>query len=316
MKIVFVIFLSLVVAMGAVASGNSEEAADDGMMKLGAIVQNSANESQAYWQKLFTKHAADYGFKCTQYDGKGDATVQSAAVRDCIAQEMDAILICTCDQAAVTPALTEAVSAGVVVGLLNATITPMGKENYTFYVGVDDVLAGQAAGKAFIEHFPNGAKIVEIGGGAGSSPALNRHDGFAQGIAGSNIEVIEYQACSDWIANEAMGIMENMIVKYGDQIEGVFCHWDNGATTIIQALQAANMNDVYIIGVDGCRAGFDQVRDGTQAVTIMQNFDKMIPQAIEDAMKAVKGESFPNPDLVEWDVVTIDNIDDFLYPQW
>jgi ribose transport system substrate-binding protein len=56
-----------------------------------------------------------------------------------------------------------------------------------------------------------------------------------------------------------MNIMDDFIVKYGDQIQGVFCHWDNGATGVIGALKNANMTDVFVVGVDGCRAGFDQV---------------------------------------------------------
>lgn len=298
------------------SSEEASEAASTGeTYKLGVVLQSIANESQAYWQILFNEFSADYGFDVTIYDGT-DATVQTTAVRDCIAQEDDVILICATDTSAVVPALQEAKQAGIIVGLINATIDPMDETDYDFYVGVDDVLGGQAAAEAFIKQFPDGANVVEIGGGAGSSPAINRHDGFVQGLEGSNINVLEYEACSDWIANEAMGIMENMIVKYGDEIDGVYVQWDNGATTAIQALQAADMNDVYVVAVDGCSAGFDQVKDGTQAVTVMQNFDKMIPQALADAQKAVTGQEYTQNDILDWEIVTIDNIDDFQYPQW
>lgn len=48
-----------------------------------------------------------------------------------------------------------------------------------------------------------------------------------------------------------MAIMEDFIVKYGDKIDAVFCHWDNGATGVINALENANMDGVYIVAVDG-----------------------------------------------------------------
>ena len=293
---------------------DAEDATEE-TYKLGVILQTLANESQAYWQILFNELSADYGFDVTIYDGT-DATVQCDAIRDNIAQDVDAILICVTDSSAVVPALTEAKQAGLVIGLLNTTIDVMDGTAHDFYVGVDDVLAGEAAASAFIANFPDGANVVEIGGGIGSSPATNRHDGFTSGLEGSNINVLEYQACESWIANQAMGIMENMIVKYGDEIEGVYVHWDNGATTVLQALEAAEMSDIFVVGVDGCRAGFDQVRDGTQAVTIMQNFDKLIPEALKITKNAVTGEAFDAENILDWEIISIDNIDDFNYPQW
>ena len=54
-----------------------------------------------------------------------------------------------------------------------------------------------------------------------------------------------------------------------------FCHWDNGAAGVIQALENAGMKDVYLVAVDGCRAGFKQVLDGKQSITIAQSFENI-----------------------------------------
>ncbi len=283
--------------------------------KLGVILMSLASGSQAYFQKVFNESSADYGFDVTVYDGT-DATVQSNAVRECIAEGADAIIISAADSASLIPALQEAKQADIRVGLIGSTLDIMDETTYDFHTGVDDYFAGKASSEAFLAQFPDGANVVEIGGKAGTSPATKRHDGFTEGLEGSGINVLEYQACSDWNANEAMGIMENMIVKYGDEIEGVYVHWDNAATTVIQALQAQNMNDIFVVGVDGCRAGFDQVKDGTQAVTIMQSLDARALKSLEVMQKALKGEAFDEMNMLDWNIVTIDNIDDFIYPEW
>ena len=143
-----------------------------------------------------------------------------------------------------------------------------------FFVGVNDNEAGESAAQAFLDAFPNGAKIVEIGGQAGHDTQIKLMMDLMKKIQGTNIEVIAYQATSAWSTAEAMAIMEDFIVKYGDEIRWCFRHWDNGATGVIEAIKAANLNkDIYIVAVDGCRAGFDQVKDGTQAVTVMQDFE-------------------------------------------
>ena len=95
-----------------------------------------------------------------------------------------------------------------------------------------------------------------------------------------------------------MAIMEDFIVKHGEDIQAVFCHWDNGATGVIEALKAAEMNDVYVIGVDGCGAGYDQVKDGTQALCIGQSYQNMTTSSFECIQKLMNGETLPDEGVV------------------
>ncbi len=290
--------------------------ADGTKMKIAFLPGDMANESQAYSAKQFEKYGPEYGFEVTILDGKADAQVQAQTVRNCIAQKMDAIFINPNDINGVVPSLMEAKAAGIVVGMFSSDLTEEFAESRDFFVGVNDNMAGEEAANEFISHFPDGAKIVEVGGQAGHDAQIKRHDGFASVIEGSNINVIDSQSCAAWSTSDAMAITEDFIVKYGDDIQGVFCHWDNGATGVIEALKAANMNDVYVVAVDGCRAGFDQVEAGTQAVCIMQNFTNMTKTSLEVAKKALNKEAFDEINYVALDVVTKDNINDFEYPEW
>ena len=178
-------------------------------------------------------------------------------------------------------------------------------------------MAGEAAGDAFLKHFPNGASIVEVGGQAGHDAQIKRHDGFNKKIKGSKISVIDYKTPNQWSTAEAMAITEDLIVKHGKKIQGVFVHWDNGVTGVAQALKAANMmNGVFIVGVDGNRAGFDQVRKGTQSVTIMQNFEAMSKKSLELARAVVDGKKVDPINFIPLDIVDQKNIDQFTAPEW
>lgn len=305
-------------ATEAAKAADTTKAADTGkeMQKIAFIVADMANESQAFSSKQFQKYGKDYNFDVITLDAKGDAQAETQAVNNAVAQKVKAIFVNPNDINAIVPALAAAKKAGVVVGMFSSDLPKDKAENRDFFVGVNDNQAGEAAAKAFIDKFPNGANIVEIGGQSGHDAQIKRHDGFNNAIKGSKIKVIDYKACQQWATEQAMTIMEDMITKEGPKIDGIFCHWDNGATGVIQAMKAANMSGKFLVAVDGCRAGFDQVRKGDQSVTIMQNFTNMSKKSLELARKVINGEKVEQINFIPLDIVSKDNIDSFTPPEW
>ena len=300
---------------GSESSGSESNSGD--LEKVAYIPGDMANESQAFSAKMFKKHADEYGFDVTVLDGKADAQVQAQLVNNAIAQNIKAIFLNPNDINAIIPSLDAAKKAGLIVGLYSSDLPEEAWDCRDFFVGVDDNEAGESAAQAFMDAFPNGAKIVEIGGQAGHDAQIKRHDGFNEKIKGTNIEVLAYQATSAWSTAEAMAIMEDFIVKYGDKIDGVFCHWDNGATGVIEAIKAASLNkDIFIVAVDGCRAGFDQVKEGTQAVTVMQDFEAQAVKTLEVTRAILDGKNYEKLNFVPLNIVTKDNINDYPYPEW
>jgi len=287
-----------------------------GMDKVAFIVQNMANESQAFAAKEFQKYGKDYNFEVITLDAKGDAQVNAQAVNNAVAQGVKAIFVNPNDINAIVPSLEAAKKAGVVVAMFSSDLAKDKAAARDFFVGVNDNMAGEAAAKAFIDQFPNGANIVEIGGQAGHDAQNKRHDGFNNVIKDSKIKVIDYKACQQWATDQAMAIMEDMITKHGDQIDGIFCHWDNGATGIIQAMKAAKMEGKFLVAVDGCRAGFDQVKKGEQSVTIMQNFTNMSKKSLELARNVMDGKKVEEINFIPLDIVSKDNMDSFTAPEW
>lgn len=286
-------------------------------VKVAFICADMANPSQAYSSKQFTTYGKDYGFDVTVLDAKGDVQTESQLVTNAIAQGMKAIFLNPNDINAIIPSIKQAKEAGVVVGMFSSDLPAEAQEFRDFFVGVNDTQAGEAAGKAFVENFPDGAKIVEVGGQAGHDAQIKRHDGFNKAIEGSKIEVLDYQTPQQWDTNQAMNIMEDMITKYGDEIKGVFCHWDNGATGVIEALKAANKLDgMFIVAVDGNKSGFGQVQDGTQSVCISQNFANMSKKSMENAKAVIEGKTVEPITFIPLDVITADNIKDFPTPEW
>ena len=312
MKRVLVIALILLVA---VAFGISAQAK---LVKAAFVISNAANESQAFSSKQFLKFGSQYGFDMYTFDAKGDTQAESQIVTNCIAQKFKVIFLNPNDISAIVPSIIKAKAAGLIVGMFSSDLAPENQKYRDFYAGVNDTMAGQQAAQAFKKAFPNGAKIVEIGGQAGHDAQIKRHDGFngAQGIMGSKIQVLDYKATQQWATDQAQTIMEDDIVKYGSDIQGVFVHWDNGATGVIQAAKAAGITGLYIIGVDGNRAGYYQVQSGDQAVSIAQDFVLMTKTDLGLARDVLAGKKVQPINFVPLFAVDKNSISSFDPPEW
>jgi len=298
--------------LAAVATAASAQAKPKAVF----VISNMANESQAFAAKQFLKYGAEYGFDVQTFDAKGDTQAESQIVSNAIGQKFKVVFVNPNDINAIVPSLMKAKAAGVIVGMFSSDLSPANQKYRDFYAGVNDTMAGEQAAAAFIKAFPNGAKIVEIGGQAGHDAQVKRHDGFNKAIKGTKIKVIDYKACTQWSTAEALTIMENMIVKHGKEIQGVFVHWDNGATGVIQAAKAAGLPNVFIVGVDGNRAGFVQVKTGDQSVSIAQDFVLMTKTDLKLAKDALDGKKIQSVNWVPLAVIDKDSVKTFEPPEW
>lgn len=292
----------------------------EGKAKVAFLTQSLKNASQAFAWSQFQKLAPEYGFEVTLIDEDYDAQNGVSGIGTCIAQKYTAICMNPTDPSALIPAIMEAKEAGVIIGLYSSEL-PEGyatTEYCDFMCGTNDVLFGEIAAQQLMEAFPDGCNVVEVGGQSGHAAQINRHDGFFNTIDDS-VKVLAAKDCDEWASDDAMAIMEDFIVQYGDDINAVYCHWDVGLTGCIEAMKAANMDlsKIYTIGVDGCAIGFDQVKEGTQTLCIGQSFTQMTIDAFDCITKIMNGETLET-DVVwtEPQIVTKDTIDDYEYPEW
>jgi len=288
----------------------------DRIFKAGFITQAMSNASQKFSWDEFQRLAPEYGFEMMVFAGENEPPVEVAGIEQCIAEGYDAIFINPSSIESIIPALMQARAAGMVVGMFSSELPPEFQDLRDFFVGSDDFLGGELAGQFVSSKFPNGANFVEVGGQAGHDAQIKRSAGFRAGIADNIIELDAQNCPGGWNGNEALSIMEDFIVKYGSDIDIVWCHWDNGASSVIEALQSAGMTDVFVIGVDGNSTGYQQVKDGTQALSVGQSFTNMARQSLINARIMLEGGTVPAENIIPMDMVTLDNIDSLPWPGW
>jgi ABC-type sugar transport system substrate-binding protein len=76
------------------------------------------------------------------------------------------------------------------------------------------------------------------------------------------------------------------------------------------------MSGVFVIGVDGNSTGYQQVKDGTQALSVGQSFTNMAAKSLELAKILIEGGTVDKENIIPMDMVTLDNINSLPWPGW
>ena len=123
-----------------------------------------------------------------------------------------------------------------------------------------------------------------------SIPGQDRHNGFREGIAGTDIQVI-FQADMKWLEPESRKEMESALSRF-DHIDLVYAHNDPGAHGAYLAAKAAGRDNIIFVGVDALpQEGVAYVSQGILDATFQ--YPTGGAEAIENALKILKGESIP-----------------------
>lgn len=110
-------------------------------------------------------------------DAGNDNDKQRAIVADFVAQGFHAIVVSPKESLVLAAACKEALAKNVKVIVLDRRL---GTDDFTCFLGGDNVAIGKAVGDEILRLLPEGGTIVEIQGLMTSTPAQERHQGFVQ----------------------------------------------------------------------------------------------------------------------------------------
>jgi len=288
---------------------------EERILRAAFVSQALSNPSQKFSWDEFQRLAPDYGFEMHVFAGESESAVEVAGIEQAIAEGYDAIFINPSSIEAIIPALRQAKDAGLIVGMFSLELPQEYQYLRDFFCGSDDYFGGILAGQFVSDQFPDGANFVEVGGQDGHPVQVMRSEGFRAGIASNIIELDARNCPNSWSGIEALAIMEDFIVKYGKKIDIVWCHWDNGASAVIEAVQAAGYKpgsgpgEIFIIGVDGNSTGYQQVKDGIQALSIGKDWTNMARKSLENARIMLEGGTVDAHNDIPMDMVTLEALD-------
>src|SRR5208282_2834299 len=120
-------------------------------------------------------------------DAQNDTLQQRAQVEEFVSSKVGLIIISPKEAQPLTEPIAHAMDSGIPVIVLDRRLLGT---NYTCFIGADNKQIGKAAGEWIVRALGGKGNVVELMGLQTSTPGQDRHSGFLEGIAGSEIKII------------------------------------------------------------------------------------------------------------------------------
>ncbi len=269
---------------------------------------NSAEPWREAMNKELTEEAAKYpDINLVITDGQQDNSKQVADVENFIVQEVDLLIVSPNEAQPLTRVVEKAYDQGIPVIVLDRKVLT---DKFTVFISADNTEIGRAAGEFAAKLLGGKGKIIEIWGLRGSTPAIERDQGFKEGIADfPEIEII-YEQDGSWLRRKGQEIMENALQRF-EKIDLVYAHNDPMAIGAYLAAKNARRNDsIFFIGIDGlpgAEGGIQSVRDKQLSATFI--YPTGGKEAIEVAKDILAGKKVKKTITLETKMVNKSNLE-------
>jgi inositol transport system substrate-binding protein len=254
--------------------------------------------------------AAELGVATVESDGQNSAPKQTADVEAAVIQGVDGIVISPIDVNAMAPALETAIENGVPVVTIDRRVE--GVEGILSHVGADNVAGGEAQGHWIVETFPDGARIVNLQGQPGASPAIDRNRGLHNVLDPLSDK---YQFVAEQTANfardQGLSVTESIMAGLSEPPDVIVAANDDMALGALEAITALGLRDqVKIIGFDALPEALASIRDGGLAGTVEQFPGGQSRKAMQVMVEYLRNGTEPEPvTLLTPVMITATNID-------
>lgn len=256
-------------------------------VQIGLAVDSFVIERWIRDRDVFVAEARELVAEVNVQDAGGDAKEQIKQIEYFIRKQMDVIVVIARDCTVLADVVQKAESAGIAVISYDRLIDNAGTD---LYISFDNEMVGELMAEALIEAIPDGGDIFMIQGSAQDNNVGMVQKGFMETIEESNLNVVYQSNCEGWIAEAAVGYVEEGLSKYPD-VKGIMCGNDDIASMVVQALAENQLaGKVVVVGQDGDLAACQRIVEGTQYMTAFKSIEDQAREAARYAVALGKGE--------------------------
>ncbi|RYG26819.1 hypothetical protein EON82_01875 [bacterium] len=236
-------------------------------------------------------------------DAQNDSLKQRSQLEEFVQDKVDLIMISPKEAVPLTQPVEKAMDAGIPVIVIDRPIT---SDKYTAFIGADNKKIGKALGEWLKAKLKPGAQIVELEGLMTTPVAQDRHNGFLEGMKGTDaktLATVEMQ----FLEPNARKEMDSLLARF-PKIDAVYAHNDPGAHGAYLAAKAVGREkEMMFLGIDALpNEGVKYVEQGILAASFQ--YPTGGKEAIETALKILKKESFEKKMTLESKFFTPDNV--------
>lgn len=224
-------------------------------------------------------------------DARQQQENQIKAIRSFIAQRVDVIGVSPVVVTGWDTVFAEAKKAGIPLILLDRGAN-VPDDLFSAFIGSDFVQEGQRACAEMARLLNGQGNIFELEGTVGSTPQIDRRNGFEQCLKNYPGMRVTVRQSGDFIRARGKEVMQTFLREHGLQFNALFAQNDDMALGAIEALEEEGFKpgiDIKIVSIDAERAAFEAMIAGKLNATI-ECSPLLGPQFFETALKLTNGE--------------------------
>ena len=267
-------------------------------------------------RKGIEKAAADNNQPVQIEIADDDVQKQLSQIQNFIAAKVDAIIVNAVDTSATAPMTKLANDAGIPIVYVNRQpidVDALGPKGA--FVASNEVDSGTLETKEVCRLLGGKGDILIMVGDLANQAAVQRtkdiHDVIATPEC-SGLKVLDEQTAV-WDPVKAQDLMTNWIAA-GHKPAAVIANNDNMAIGAINAMKSAgwDMKDVVVGGIDATQEALAYMKQGDLDVTVFQDAFGQGSGAVDAAIKLAKGEKVEAKVWIPFQLVTPENMDQFV----
>lgn len=215
-----------------------------------------------------------------------DVDRQNELLEEAIKKEPDAILVSPSSFTRSTPLLEEAKAKGIKITFIDSYTD---KDIQDLTVATDNLEVGRKLGEFAREMLTEDSKIAIVGHVKGVSTAIEREQGFREGLGSLSDNIVDVVFC-DSLFDKAYELAEDLMDKYPDleMIAGLNEYSSVGSARAVRDRGA--QEKIKIVGVDSSQEAVQLMEQGVFRGLVVQKAFKMGYVGVRETIRMLRGE--------------------------
>ena len=240
-------------------------------------------------------------------DAERNSARQVAQIDSFIEEKVDLLIVTPNEAEPLTEVVGKAYQSGIPVLVVDRRIN---SDEYTSYIGSNNYEIGRTAGRFAGELLGAAGTVIEVWGLEGSTPAMDRHRGFVEGLQRYSPDArIVDNVYGQWEYDTVRALFQDAILQHPD-VDLVFAHNDVMARGAYQVSKRyVRDHEPIFIGIDGLAGpmgGLDMVDAGILTATLL--YPTGAKEAIQSALAILAGKEVPREQIMESTLIDSSNV--------
>ncbi len=302
---------------GSTASTGGSATGGGGGGKTLQIAVIPKGTSHEYWKSIHAgamKAAQDLAKQGTNVniiwkgtESEGDRNGQINIVEGFVTQHVDGIVLAPLDNQALTQPVKDAADRKIPVVIIDSSLNG---SDWVSFDATDNEKGGELDGAELGKLLNGKGNVIVLPYAQGSASTEDREKGFMTAIKKfPGITVLSSNQYGGPTTDTASKASQNLLIRYGKQVNGVFSSNESNTRGMLLALKDANLlHKVKFVGFDAAADLVTALQADELQGLVVQNPFKMGEIGVTTAVQAIQGKQVPKTIDTGVALVTKDNM--------